>query len=131
MFRAVMEGVSFGMRDQLELLRGLGVKPSDAVVSGGAANSAIWRQLTTDMMGIPLYTVNTSEGGALGAAILAAVGAGSYPDVPSACKQMVHKVDVVQPDPAGVAEYERLYPTFQGLYPALKNTFSALAAFEA
>lgn len=130
MFRAVMEGVSFGMRDQLELLRGLGVQPADAVVSGGAANSPVWRQLTTDIMGIPLYTVNTSEGGALGAAILAAVGAGSYPDVPSACKAMVRRVDTVEPDPAGVAEYERLYPIFSGLYPALKDSFAALAAFE-
>jgi xylulokinase len=130
LFRAVMEGVSFGMRDQLELLRGLGVQPAEAVVSGGAANSPVWRQLTTDIMGIPLYTVNTSEGGALGAAILAAVGAGSYPDVPAACAAMVRRVDTVQPDAAGVADYERLYPIFSGLYPALKDSFAALAGFE-
>lgn len=128
--RAVMEGVAFGMRDQLELLRALGVNPQEAVLSGGAANSPVWRQLTTDIMGIPLYTVNTSEGGAFGAAILAAVGAGLYPDVPTACAQMVRKVEVFQPDPQGVAEYERLYPSYRALYPALKDTFSALHAFE-
>ncbi len=128
--RSVMEGVSFGMRDLFELLRELGVNPSEAVISGGAANSPIWRQLTTDIMGIPLYTVNTSEGAALGAAILAAVGAGAYADVPSACAQMVRKVDTVQPDAAGIADYERLYPSFRALYPALKDTFSELAAFE-
>lgn len=131
MVRAVMEGVAFGMRDQLELLRGLGVNPSEAVVSGGAVNSPVWRQLTTDIMGIPLYTVNTSEGAALGAAILAAVGEGTYPDVPAACAQMVRKVDSIAPDAGGAADYQRLYPIFQGLYPALRTTFSALAEFEA
>ncbi|MFN8376106.1 MAG: xylulokinase [Anaerolineae bacterium] len=130
MVRAVMEGVSFGMRDTLELLRALGVNPKEAVISGGAANSPVWRQLTTDIMGIPLYTVNTSEGGALGAAILGAVGVGAFPDVPTACAQMVHRADTVHPDAAGVADYERLYPTFRGLYPALKDTFHALGAFE-
>ncbi len=130
MVRAVMEGVSFGMRDQLELLRGLGVNPSEAVVSGGAANSRVWRQLTTDIMGIPLYSVNTTENGALGAAILAAVGIGRFKDVPTACSQMVHRMDTIHPDSAGVTEYERLYPTFRDLYPALRDTFRALAAFE-
>jgi xylulokinase len=131
LIRSVMEGCSFGMRDLLELLRALGVNPSEAVISGGAANSPVWRQLTTDIMGIPLYTVNTSEGAAFGAAILAAVGAGAYPDVPLACAQMVRKVDTIQPDVAGVADYERLYPSFRALYPALKDTFTALAQFEA
>jgi xylulokinase len=130
MIRAVMEGVAFGMRDQLELLRSLGVNPTEAVVSGGAANSPIWRQLMTDIMGIPLYAVNTNEGAAFGAAILASVGAGAYPDVPSACKQMVRKIGTIQPDPAGVADYARLYPTFQALYPALKTTYAQLAQFE-
>lgn len=128
--RAVMEGVAFGMRDQLELLRTLGVDPAEAVISGGAANSPVWRQLTTDIMGIPLYTVNTNEGAAFGAAILAAVGAGAYPSVPAACAQMVRKVDSQSPNPAGKADYERLYPTFRGLYPSLKGTFAALAQYE-
>lgn len=130
MVRSVMEGVAFGMRDLLELLRSLGVNPSEAVVSGGAANSPVWRQIITDIMGIPLYTVNTSEGGALGAAILAAVGVGAWPDVPSACAHMVRKVDELQPDAGGTADYERLYPTFRGLYPALCQSFAALTQFE-
>ncbi len=130
MFRAVMEGVAFGMRDQLELLRALGVNPREAVISGGAANSGIWRQMMTDIMGIPLYTVNSNEGSAFGAAILAAVGVGAYPDVKTACAQMVRRVDVIEPDAAGTADYARLYPTFQNLYGALKTTFADLAAFE-
>ncbi len=130
MARAVMEGVAFGMRDLLELLRSLGLDPQRAVVSGGAVNSAVWSQLMTDIAGIPLYTINTTEGAAFGAAILASVGAGAWPDVATACNQLVRPVDEMQPDPAGVAEYERLYPTFRQLYPALQATFAALAEFE-
>lgn len=130
MVRSVMEGVAFAMRDLLELLRALGVNPAEAVVSGGAANSPVWRQIITDIMGMPLYTVNTSEGAAFGAAILAAVGAGAWPDVPSACAQMVRRVDEIQPMADGVADYRRLYPAFRGLYPALRETFAALSAFE-
>jgi xylulokinase len=130
MVRAVMEGVAFGMRDLLELLRALGVNPAEAVVSGGAVNSPVWRQILTDIMGFPLYTVNTSEGAAFGAAILASVGVGAWPDVPAACQQMVHKVDEIQPEAAGIADYERLYPAFRGVYPALRQTFADLSRYE-
>lgn len=128
--RAVMEGVAFGMRDLLELLRAQGIQPSEAVVAGGAANSPVWRQLITDIMDIPLYTINTTEGGAFGAAILAAVGGGAYPDVPSACAQMVHKVDETTPQPDAAQRYNALYPAFGALYPALKPSFTALSSFE-
>jgi xylulokinase len=128
MVRAVMEGVAFGLRDNLELLRGLGVRPATAAVSGGASQSAVWRQILTDIAGIPLYTINSSEGAALGAAILAAVGA--WPDVPSACDALIHQVDISEPDRAGVDDYERLYPIYRRLYPALRQSFAELAAFE-
>lgn len=130
MARAVMEGVAFGMRDNLELLRGQGVNPAEAVVGGGAANSPVWRQLMTDIMGIPLYTVNTHEGAAFGAAILAAVGVGTFTDVPTACRQLIRKESVTEPDAAGVAEYARLYEAYRKLYPALKEIYAALASFE-
>ncbi len=131
MARALMEGVAFGMRDNLELLRSQGVQPINAVISGGAARSPVWRQLITDIMGIPLYTVNTTEGAAFGAAILAAVGGGAWPDVPSACAAMIRKVDETQPDDEGAAIYDSLYPAFRGVYPALEQTYAALASFEA
>ncbi|MFN8530483.1 MAG: xylulokinase [Anaerolineae bacterium] len=130
LIRSVMEGVAFGMRDQMELLRALGVNPTEAVVSGGAANSPVWRQLITDIMGIPLYTINTTEGAALGAAILGAVGIGTYPDVPTACAAMVRKVETSYPDATGADEYARLYGVFQQIYPALKTVFAELSAFE-
>ncbi len=130
MMRAVMEGVAFGMRDNLELLRAQGVHPTEAVISGGAANSAVWRQLITDIMAIPLYTVNTTEGAAFGAAILAAVGGGAWTDVPAACAAMIRKVDETQPTPEAAADYDRLYPIFRELYPALRQTYASLATFE-
>jgi xylulokinase len=118
------------MRDNLELLRAQGVHPPSAAVSGGAANSPIWRQLMADIMGIPLYTVNTTEGAAFGAAILGAVGVGAWPDVPTACADLVRKVDEIEPQADGVATYERLYSVFRRLYPALRETYAALAGFE-
>ncbi|MEO1440902.1 MAG: xylulokinase [Chloroflexota bacterium] len=130
MARSVMEGVAFGMRDQLELLRAQGIEPADSVVGGGAAKSPVWRQMITDIMGIPLYTVNTTEGAAFGAAILAAVGAGAYPDVPTATEAMVRKVDQTEPNPQAVQRYNELYPAYTELYGALKWTYASLAAFE-
>ncbi|MEP7284858.1 MAG: xylulokinase [Chloroflexota bacterium] len=129
MVRAVMEGVAFGMRDNLELLRAQGTQPTSAAVSGGAANSPVWRQLLADIVNLPLYTVNSTEGGALGAAILGAVGVGAWPDVPTACADLIHKVDEVAPQPEGVATYERLYPIYRSLYPALREASVALAQF--
>ncbi len=131
MVRAVMEGVAFGMRDNLELLRAQGLNPRDAVIQGGAANSALWRQLTTDIMGIPLYRVNTSEGAAFGAAILAAVGAGACPDVPSACAAMVQREDESEPQPALVSHYDDVYEAYSDLYPSLSAQFSRLARLDA
>lgn len=130
MVRSVMEGVAYGMRDNLELLRAQGVDPADAVISGGAAKSPVWRQLMTDIMGIPLYTVNTTEGAAFGAAILAAVGEGTYDTVPSATEAMIRKVDETTPNSEMSKIYEDLYPTFRGVYTGLKDTFANLAKFE-
>jgi len=129
MVRAVMEGVAFGMRDLLELLKAQGTLPVSAAVSGGAANSPVWSQLLADIVNLPLYTVNSTEGGALGAAILGAVGAGAWPDVPSACADLIHPVSEVPPVAANVSRYEALYPLYRELYPELKQTLSALTTW--
>ena len=130
MVRAVMEGVAFGIRESLELLQAQGLDPSDAVIQGGAANSPLWRQLTTDIMDLPLYRVNTSEGAAFGAAILAAVGAGAHPDVPAACGAMVQRLDESLPQPESVARYQDVYEAYRGLYPALAPQFHRLAQLD-
>ncbi len=119
--RAVMEGVAFGLRDNFDLLRAQGIQPVSAAVSGGAANSPVWRQILADTLNVPLYTVNTTEGAAFGAAILAAVGIGAFADVPGACAKLVHTVDRIDPQPEGVAFYDHQHTLFAQIYPALRT----------
>jgi xylulokinase len=129
MVRATMEGVSFGLRDLLEIARSKGIHPASAAVSGGAASSPIWREILTNVVGIPLYTVNTVQGAAFGAAILAGVGAGAWRDVPAACGSLIKPDAVLQPAPHDVERYERLYGLFRALYPALRDLNTGLARF--
>jgi xylulokinase len=126
--RAVLEGVSFGLRDSFELIKsGGGAAITQVRVSGGGAKSQLWRQILADIMNAELVTVNTTEGAAYGAALLAGVGAGVWPDVDSACRRTIHVTGSTQPNAAAVAEYERWYGIYRGLYPALKPTFDAVA----
>lgn len=125
MTRSVLEGVTFGMRDSLELIRGLGVEPTRIVTSGGGARSALWRQMQADIYGVPVVTVNATEGAAYGAALLGAVGVEAFPSVEAACAACLKETSVTEPGPQQ-AEYERIYPRYRALYPALKEEFVAL-----
>ena len=126
--RAVLEGVAFGLKDGFTLMAGAGLPPAEhAQVSGGGAKSALWRQILASALGTSLATVNTTEGTALGAALLAGVGVGVWPDVARAGAAAVRVTGVNQPDPAASEVYARLYPRYRALYPALKDTFAALA----
>ncbi len=130
MTRAVMEGVAFGLRDSLELLRAAGLRGIDQVrASGGGARSALWRQILADVLDTELVTVNVTEGAAYGAALLAGVGAGIWPDADAACNAVVRVTSHVAPQPAAVEAYHRLYATYHNLYSALKPTFDALTDF--
>jgi len=127
MTRAVLEGVAFGLRDSMELMKASGLGEIRQIrVSGGGAKSALWRQILADVMGSELVTVNTTEGAAYGAALLAGVGAGAWANVPAACAAAVRVVDRVAPQAEPVEVYERMYPLYRGLYPALKATFDAV-----
>lgn len=123
MARAVMEGVTYGLRDALAIMESLGLKPAEIVASGGGANSALWRQMLADNFKTRIVTVNATEGAAFGAAVLASVGAGAHPDVPTACEAMLHRTGTTEPGPDTVA-YDQLYPVFRGLYPALQDSFA-------
>ena len=126
--RAVIEGVSFGLRDSFELIKTEGGAAITQVrVSGGGAKSPLWRQILADIMDAELVTVNTTEGAAYGAALLAGVGAGVWHDVDTACRRTIHVTGSTQPNPAAVTEYERWYQVYRNLYPALKPTFDAVA----
>ena len=127
MARAVLEGVAFGLKDGFELMAAAGL-PSDQMqvrVSGGGAKSKLWRQILADVIGAPLVSTNSTEGAAYGAALLAAVGAGVYPDVPTACKQTIRTSDATEPS-ARASDYGHAYALYRGLYPALKETFTQI-----
>lgn len=128
LIRAVLEGVTMSLRDCLELLRSIGVPIAAVRASGGGARSALWRQIQADVFGLPVATLEIGEGPAYGASLLAAVGAGIYPDVPTACAATLHEGTRLQPDPHRQAGYERIYAVFRSLYPALKPAFEQLTA---
>jgi xylulokinase len=124
--RAVLEGVAFGLRDSLELLRELGV---DAVVgraSGGGARSPLWLRIVASTLGIPLELTAVEEGSAYGAALLAGVAAGVFADVHEAVRSCVRVRDTVVPDRAWHDEYAAQYDRFRALYPALRDTTRGL-----
>jgi xylulokinase len=126
LIRSVLEGVSFGLRDSLELIKGLGVPIEQVRASGGGARSAVWRQIQADVFGAELVLVNVTEGAAFGAALLAGVGAGTFNSVDEAVAATIKITDRTAPIAANAAKYERLYPSYRALYPALKDTFHSL-----
>jgi len=125
--RAVLEGVAFGLRDSFELMKGAGLADITQVrVTGGGAKSHLWRQILADVLDVELVTVNTTEGAAYGAALLAATGAGIYPDVASACAAVIKLTGSTAPGSTS-AIYEEMYPLYRELYPALRSSFNSIA----
>jgi len=125
--RAVLEGVSFGLKDSFTLIQNAGLGEITQVrASGGGTKGALWRQILASVLEAELVTVNTTEGAAYGAALLAGVGAGAWADVPSACKACVKVTGITPPDPSQIEVYRKAYPLYRELYPALKSSFSKL-----
>lgn len=127
MTRAVLEGVAFGIKDSFRLISQAGLGKIEQVrISGGGARSELWRQIMADVLGVELVTVNTTEGAAFGAALLAAVGAGLYASVPAACEATIQITGRNYPTEA-TAVYQDHYPHYRALYPALATEFKAIA----
>jgi xylulokinase len=125
--RAVMEGVAFGLRDGFELIKGSSAGLIHEVrASGGGARSPLWRQILADVFGVPLVVAEAIEGAAYGAALLAGVGGGVWPDVATAAQVAVKLGDRVEPG-QDAGRYEGAYRTYRDLYPLLKPTFQTLA----
>ncbi|HWP63761.1 MAG TPA: xylulokinase [Candidatus Binatia bacterium] len=124
--RAVLEGVAYGLRDGLELMRGAGIAPPSQVrITGGGSASPLWRQIVADVLGVEVATVTTTEGAAYGAALLAAVGAGWFATVDEAAATFVRATPVAAPGPEA-ATYAELYAHHRTLYPALAPLYHAL-----
>ena len=126
MLRAVMEGVAYSLRDCVEIFREMGISVSDMAACGGGGSSALWRSMLADLYGCGVKTVTSKEGPALGAAILAAVGAGVYSSVEQACGAVVHSKDTTSPDAERAKVYEQYYQLYRSLYPALKESYQKL-----
>ena len=130
MIRAVMEGVTYSMRDSLDIFEHLGVPIKQIRASGGGARSPFWRQIQADMFGRKVVTINTEEGPAYGVALLAAVGAGAFKDVREACGAVIRVVSEISPDGAAKKYYDKAFPIYQQLYRSLKDDFKGIAARE-
>ncbi|MBQ8344942.1 MAG: xylulokinase, partial [Clostridia bacterium] len=126
MARAVMEGISYSLYECLDLLDQIGISIDEMVLCGGGAKSPFWQQMLCDIYGVPVKTMASSEGAALGAAILGGCAAGVYSSVAEGCERTVHAKDVLTPNDQKHEAYRQYYHVFSKLYPELKNFFSEL-----
>jgi xylulokinase len=127
LIRSLLEGVTFGMRDALEIMKHMSVPITEVRASGGGARSLFWRQLQADIYGREIVTTNASEGPAYGVALLAGVGIGVWDSVEQACKSSIRRTERLKPKAAAVAKYEKAYGTYVKLYGDLKVRFAEMA----
>ena len=120
---AVLEGVTFALRDCLEAAKKNGVTVGCTMLCGGGAKSPLWRKIVANVMGIPVDIPQTEQGPAYGAAMLAMVGCGEYKTVQEAAKAIVRVKETVLPDEKIAALYAKRYKHFIKLYPALQSVF--------
>ena len=116
MTRAVLEGVSFALRDCYEVILEQGIRPAFARVIGGGSKSPVWLQILSDVLGLELRTINTHDGGALGAVLLAMTGCGRFSGVAEASRAVVRDVDYYRPDPRRHRQYTEKFAQFRQLY---------------
>lgn len=126
MIRAVLEGVSYSMRDCLQIIEHMGVDVRTVRASGGGARSPFWRQMLADILGAGVSTLQNTEGSAYGAALLAMVGSGAFKSVEEACKKAIHEKDTLVPFAHTSAAYQRGYEVYSVLYPTLKPIYSLI-----
>jgi xylulokinase len=122
--RAVLEGVCFALRDSVAILRELGLSPTELLLTGGGARSPLLRRLQAEVYGLPVSTVNREEGPAYGAALLAAVGAGAFPDLAAATNATLTRAPATSPDPQAHLDYEEPYQRFRASYAARRTPVS-------
>jgi len=128
LIRAVIEGVSYSQRDCLDIIEDLGVAVNSVRASGGGAQSAFWRRLLAGILHKRVVTLETQEGSAYGAALLALAGTGAFSNVPEVCRAAVRETDSISPDAGEAAFYEKAHRVYQAMYPALKPICQQIAA---
>jgi xylulokinase len=125
--RSILEGVAFSLRDSLEIFRELGIPVEQIRASGGGSRSFLWRQIQADIYGKELVTLRTSEGSALGAALLAGVGAKIYDSVEESAREAIQVKESMAPKADNVAVYDKYYQVYRALYPAVQELSHTLA----
>ena len=118
--RAILEGICFALRDSLTILQELGLSVDSVVLTGGGARSAFVRRLQAEVFGLPVCTVDREEGPAYGAALLAAVGAGAFPDLATAARATLVRGPREHPDPGAHAAYDDPYARFRASFHAAR-----------
>jgi xylulokinase len=128
LIRAILEGVSYSQRDCLEIIEGLGVNVEAVRASGGGGQSPFWRQVLADVFGKRVASLETQEGSAYGAALLAMVGTGAFGSVPEACRAVIREVDSLVPRPHEMHIYARGYEVYKALYPSLRPLYGLIGS---
>ena len=123
---AVFEGVTFALRDSLEVARSLGIKIERTMICGGGAKSPLWKRLVANILNVEVEVPVSEEGPGFGAAILAAVGCGEYESVEKAAKSIIKIKEKIKPEADLVVKYEEKYQKFKKIYPALKDVFKKI-----
>ncbi len=127
MTQAVLEGVTFALRDSLEVAKSLGIKIESTKICGGGAKSSLWKKMVANIMNLKVEVIESEEGPALGGAILAAVGCGEYASVEEAAGKLVKVIGTVEPEEELVKKYEERYQKFRQIYPVMKPLFRIMA----
>jgi xylulokinase len=124
--RAIVEGVTFALRDSIEIMKGLGARMEQVRLIAGGAKSPFWRQAVADIFGLQIAIPKNTEGAAMGAAILAGVGVGVFGDFFETTERILPIASSVDPDPKQHEQYNEIYSHFVKLYPALKGHFGEM-----
>ncbi len=130
LIRAVLEGVSYSQKDCLDIIEGMNVSVKRIRLSGGGAKSALWRQMFADVFGRPVATLETQEGSAYGAALLALVGTGAYGSAEEVCRAAICEVETVTPRSAEARRYADTHKVYKALYPALRPVYGQIQALD-
>ncbi|WP_146456491.1 xylulokinase [Rubripirellula tenax] len=131
MTRAVMEGITFALRDSLEIITSMGVPVKQVRASGGGSKNPMWRQMQSDVFGKKVTTLVVEQGPAFGVALLAAVGDGAYKSIEQACSATIKVADETAVDKAAAKKYDQLFPIYRDLYGNLKESMAQLAKYQA
>jgi xylulokinase len=130
LIRAVMEGVTYGLRDSLMLIKDLKLPIKEIRCSGGGARSRLWTKIQADINDMDMKTVNNTEGAAFGCALLAGVGIKAYNSVYEACDKTIEVISTIESDENNVRLYNEYYKIYRSLYPILKDRFKELSNIE-